>query len=85
MPSTWSLRLPEPSLVFRWGCIWSSLRKLTEGNGTHRCMLNRAITPNFSGTFVQVGMGAPNINIPMYLVAGKELTMHGSFRYVRVW
>lgn len=33
-----------------------------------------------SGTFVQVGMGAPNLVIPMYLVAGKELGIFGSFR-----
>jgi hypothetical protein len=29
---------------------------------------------------VQVGMGAPNLVIPMYLVAGKELGVFGSFR-----
>ncbi|KAJ9127362.1 hypothetical protein QFC24_000769 [Naganishia onofrii] len=33
------------------------------------------------GIYVQVGMGAPNVNLPWYLVCGKELTVLGSFRY----
>ncbi|THH14889.1 hypothetical protein EW146_g5503 [Bondarzewia mesenterica] len=33
------------------------------------------------GTFVQVGMGMPEITIPISLFLSKELTMKGSFRY----
>ncbi|KAF8869744.1 xylitol dehydrogenase [Infundibulicybe gibba] len=33
------------------------------------------------GTFVQVGMGPPNININIGMVVAKEITIKGSFRY----
>ncbi|OJA13789.1 hypothetical protein AZE42_00520 [Rhizopogon vesiculosus] len=33
------------------------------------------------GTFVQVGMGNPNITIDMFVVLSKELIVKGSFRY----
>jgi hypothetical protein len=36
----------------------------------------------YSGSFVQVGMGAPNVELPLYLIVGKEIAFHGSFRYV---
>ncbi|ANB13992.1 L-iditol 2-dehydrogenase SOR1 [Sugiyamaella lignohabitans] len=38
-----------------------------------------AIKPG--GTYVQVGMGKPNVNFPIANVIGKELTIKGSFRY----
>ncbi|KAG2056331.1 GroES-like protein [Suillus hirtellus] len=33
------------------------------------------------GTYVQVGMGNPNVNIDMFVVISKELVLKGSFRY----
>lgn len=33
------------------------------------------------GTFVQVGMGAPDVTIPIHLLLSKQLTVKGSFRY----
>ncbi|GAA5854753.1 hypothetical protein JCM8547_004058 [Rhodosporidiobolus lusitaniae] len=33
------------------------------------------------GTLVQVGMGQPDVTIPMHRVLAKELTIKGSFRY----
>ncbi|KAH7914217.1 chaperonin 10-like protein [Hygrophoropsis aurantiaca] len=35
----------------------------------------------YGGTFVQVGMGAPDITIDMSVVLSKELILKGSFRY----
>eukprot|EP00919_Chromeraceae_sp_WS-2016_P053292 GHVR01126563.1.p1 GENE.GHVR01126563.1~~GHVR01126563.1.p1 ORF type:complete len:316 (+),score=38.38 GHVR01126563.1:109-1056(+) len=35
----------------------------------------------FGGTFVQVGMGAPDITIDMGVVLSKEIILKGSFRY----
>lgn len=35
----------------------------------------------YSGSFVQVGAGAPNVTVPMWLIASKELSFYGSFRY----
>jgi D-xylulose reductase len=39
------------------------------------------LTDITSGTFVQVGMGAPTIPIPMFSVCAKEIKIIGSFRY----
>ncbi|KAG1768115.1 hypothetical protein EDD22DRAFT_872982 [Suillus occidentalis] len=33
------------------------------------------------GTYVQVGMGNPNVNVDMFVVICKELVLKGSFRY----
>jgi len=33
------------------------------------------------GTFVQLGMGTPDVQIPMTLILIKEVTIKGSFRY----
>lgn len=52
-----------------------------EASGAEACIQIGLFLIKPGGTYVQVGMGAPNIQMPLHLLMGKELTMHGSFRY----
>lgn len=52
-----------------------------EASGAEVCIQVGLFLAKPGATYVQVGMGAPNIVMPLHLLMGKELTMHGSFRY----
>ena len=60
---------------------WDAIDLVIEATGAEPCVQMGLHLVKPAGTFVQVGMGAPNLVIPMYLVAGKELGVFGSFRY----
>jgi D-xylulose reductase len=59
---------------------WDAIDLVIEATGAEPCVQMGLHLVKPAGTFVQVGMGAPNLVIPMYLVAGKELGVFGSFR-----
>lgn len=52
-----------------------------EASGAEVCIQVGLFLAKPGGTYVQVGMGAPNITMPLHLLMGKELVMYGSFRY----
>ncbi|KIM25198.1 hypothetical protein M408DRAFT_331303 [Serendipita vermifera MAFF 305830] len=52
-----------------------------EATGAEVCIQTGYFLAKAGGTYVQVGMGAPNVQIPIVLLLVKELVIKGSFRY----
>jgi D-xylulose reductase len=52
-----------------------------DASGAEVCIQSGLHLVKPGGTYVQVGMGAPDIQIPMFLVLTKEIKVYGSFRY----
>ncbi|GAA5950978.1 hypothetical protein JCM3765_004646 [Sporobolomyces pararoseus] len=50
-------------------------------SGAEVCIQTGIFALRHGGTLINVGMGAPEINLPVHLVLVKELTIKGSFRY----
>lgn len=51
-----------------------------EASGAEVCIQTGYFAVKSGGTFIQVGMGAPNVQIPIVLMLVKELVIKGSFR-----
>ncbi|KAL8284140.1 hypothetical protein RQP46_004889 [Phenoliferia psychrophenolica] len=49
--------------------------------GAEICIQTGLFAAKHGGTFVQVGMGADNVTVPITQILAKELTVKGSFRY----
>ncbi|KAF8309569.1 xylitol dehydrogenase [Clavulina sp. PMI_390] len=52
-----------------------------DASGAEACIQMGLFLVKFGGTYVQVGMGTPEVTIPIGLFLEKELTVKGSFRY----
>lgn len=52
-----------------------------EASGAASCIATGIHALGPAGTYVQVGMGAPTVPVPMFLVVAKQLKVLGSFRY----
>ena len=52
-----------------------------EASGAESCVQMGLHALKANGRFIQVGMGAPDIVIPAFLIVTKELVFKGSFRY----
>ena len=52
-----------------------------DATGAEPCIQQSIHTVRVGGTFVQGGMGKPDINFPIMAACTKELTIRGSFRY----
>ncbi|GAA6062076.1 hypothetical protein JCM10212_006499 [Sporobolomyces blumeae] len=50
-------------------------------SGAEVCIQTGIFALRHGGQLVHVGMGAPEINVPVHLILVKELTIRGSFRY----
>jgi D-xylulose reductase len=55
---------------------------IIEATGAEACIQMGYFLVKTGGTFIQVGMGSPEVQIPITLVTVKELTLKGSFRWV---
>lgn len=53
---------------------------IIEATGAEVCIQTGYFVVKSGGTFIQVGMGAPNVQVPMVLILVKELVLKGSFR-----
>lgn len=54
---------------------------IIEASGAEVCIQMGYWLAKAGGTFVQVGMGTPDVQIPITMILVKELTLKGSFRY----
>ena len=64
----------------------TSLDVVIDASGAEVCIQMSLFIVRIGGTFVQVGMGKAEIEIPITLLLVKELVVKGSFRYgVRVF
>ncbi|KAG8825714.1 hypothetical protein FRC17_008558 [Serendipita sp. 399] len=52
-----------------------------EASGAEVCIQTGYFLVKTGGTFVQVGMGSPEVQVPITLILVKELVVKGSFRY----
>lgn len=52
-----------------------------DATGAAVCISTALLLLRPAGTFVQVGMGAPTVPIPMFAIVTKQLKVLGSFRY----
>jgi len=52
-----------------------------DASGAEVCIQMGLFLVKVGGTYVQVGMGAPEVTIPIGMFLEKELTVKGSFRY----
>lgn len=55
---------------------------IIEASGAEVCIQMGFFLVKIGGTYVQVGMGASDVQVPITLSLVKELTLKGSFRYV---
>lgn len=58
-----------------------ALNIAVDASGAGVCIATGLLVLGPAGTFVQVGMGAPTVPIPMFAVVTKQLRVLGSFRY----
>lgn len=59
-----------------------SVDLIVDATGAEICVQTALYLAGHGATYVQVGMGADSLNIPISTVLNKELTIKGSFRYV---
>lgn len=52
-----------------------------EATGAEVCIQMGYFLVKAGGTFVQIGMGTPEVQVPITLILVKELVLKGSFRY----
>jgi len=54
---------------------------VVDATGAEVCIQMGIFLVKVGGTYIQVGMGSPEITVPIILFIGKELKIQGSFRY----
>ncbi|KAF2638472.1 putative sorbitol/xylitol dehydrogenase [Massarina eburnea CBS 473.64] len=54
---------------------------IIDASGAEPCIQTAIHALRMGGTYVQGGMGAPDITFPIMALCTKELKVHGSFRY----
>ncbi|KAF1954506.1 sorbitol dehydrogenase 2 [Byssothecium circinans] len=54
---------------------------IIDASGAEPCIQTAIHALRMGGTYVQGGMGKPDINFPIMAMCTKELRVHGSFRY----
>ncbi|GAA5846938.1 hypothetical protein JCM3766R1_004021 [Sporobolomyces carnicolor] len=59
----------------------SGIDLVVDCSGAEVCIQTGIFALRHGGTLVHVGMGAPEITVPVHLILVKELTIKGSFRY----
>ncbi|KAG8988183.1 hypothetical protein FRB90_002893 [Tulasnella sp. 427] len=59
----------------------TSVDLIIEASGAAVCVQTGLFLVKTGGTFIQVGMGTPEVNVPITMLLVKELTVKGSFRY----
>lgn len=59
----------------------TSVDLIIEASGAAVCVQSGLFLVRTGGTFIQVGMGTPEVTVPITMLLVKELTVKGSFRY----